>query len=362
VLDECVSNVPETIGGEPGICAHCVPNGGGLQPGSWPCCNREATGSDEICYLPDNVEGCESNADCCPSRETGARASICSSSGICTPCNTEGEMVDRKGPGCCVGEAFPSSGVCPVTCFIGTREVVDGDSCGRTGQIVCDPDNTGRCVGGSTEGTQPDCDDNDCDGRTDEDFRVGDPVTGRIPCEAEVRASGNFQGCENLGLLGGVINCSSGDPVCAITEGWCAWDRDGNQRFNTTTGSAGCFTLGEDCAGSACSAGEWCCNFFGGTPRCSREGYIIQSGLPDPIVNTPPPTDCWRPGDLSESLECPCDEDQECFGLSCDECVETSSCGFCGGTCLPGSSERPGDGLRCFGDWLYGTTDARFCL
>lgn len=355
VLDECVTNVPESIGAEPGICAQCVANGEGRQPGSWGCCDVEATGSESVCCRPD-FEQCTNDADCCPNPVTGARASTCTGEGLCTPCNTEGEAYDPKGPGCCFGEPYPSEGICPVTCFIGPEEVVDGADCCGQGTIVCGPGNTGECVGAPPETL--DCDDNDCDGRTDEDFREPD---GRILCEAEVPPSANFQGCENLGALVGVINCSTGMPVCAITEGWCAWDRLGNERFNTGAGSAGCFTLGEDCAGVACGAGEWCCNFSAGTPRCSREGLIIAQGASEPVVNSPPPTDCWRPGDLNDDLECPYDEDQECLGLTCASCLETSGCGFCDGTCLPGSSMGPGGGLSCVGSWLYGEASGSAC-
>lgn len=347
VLDECVTNVPETVGSEPGICAHCVPNGDAREAGGWGCCDRQSTGSTEVCCHPDAAT-CTSDSDCCPSPTSGARASTCTSSGVCAACNGEGEPYNPKGPGCCFGEPYPSTGVCPVTCFLGTEEVVDGSRCCGTGTVVCRPDNTAECRGAPREIF--DCRDNDCNGLVDDGTRPS-TCTGEVVDYFDEIA--NFDGCPGMALPGTEACTSTGELVCRVTTGFCAWGnvfRDGQSDAIDRSGGHGeCFRTDVSCDSSYCTAGEWCCGSPSHGPQCQQRSVI--DGVP---VGEGPYMGCWLPAQLNPDLTCPYDD--TCFGMVCEDCL-AAGCGYCtdGHVCLSGSSLGPDEASCGMSDWYYGT-------
>lgn len=356
MLDRCITNVPQRAS-QPGLCGQCLENGAGRGEESWPCCSAAATGSaTRCCYpdgpLPDGVS-CTSDDDCCPSAREGARASRCGGDGQCHPCVEPGERIPTGAiQGCCFGEAFPASRMCPAQCIYRGDVVEDGQGgcCGGQSYIMCEG-SVGTCRGAPPE--ERNCRDDDCDARIDE----GLPTE----CRAVVPSSGSFQGCANLGPLTGREECVGGRPVCRVTQGYCAWDRLGNP-INRAPFGQECFRYGSDCSTSYCAAGEWCCSATSTSgPTCSRIGYLIQPGAATPVLDLPPPEACWRPGDLNEDPSCPY-VDPLCYGLVCNDCLAERGCGFCNSVCLPGDASGPSGGLRCEPtDWLFGEREAPRC-
>jgi Notch-like protein len=202
------------------------------------------------------------------------------------PANTDGVgactagrqscRADGNGFEACFGEIVPDVEACDGQdddCDGRTDENIDGVGqactegvgvCARAGRLICDPNRGTRCnvVVGEPDNEMCNGSDDDCDGRTDELYRLGQPCRlgigacvrdGEVVCTADGRGSE----CSVQAAQPQAERCDTVDNDC-----------DGR----TDEG------LG---LGQACEVGVGAC-LAGGILRCSGDGRVVCSAQPNP--------------------------------------------------------------------------------
>ncbi|MHC4837733.1 MAG: MopE-related protein [Planctomycetota bacterium] len=240
------------------------------EAGGFGACVGERQPADEVCDEADN--DCDGEAD--EGLDCGCEA------GAVRPCyngpaGTEGVGLCRAGEqrcgealtwGPCDGEVRPDAEVCngrDDDCNgedddglgrVGEACTVGVGACGRPGELICDAQQGRvRCGGAPGEPGVETCsgEDDDCDGRTDEGFGVGDA------CEVGVGAC----------VAGGVLACSDGaaacnavpdDPEREICDGR---DNDCDGRADEGVGRIDCYDGDPDTVGvGVCRGGTKTCD------------------------------------------------------------------------------------------------------
>jgi MYXO-CTERM domain-containing protein len=182
-----------------------------------------------------------------------------------------------------------------------------GETCGND-VGACDPGvwacvNAGFvCVGGVAPQTEVcDCEDNDCDGETDED-----PEPGEAALCSEGKACVVYQnGCQCAGLCGGgEYPCPTGGFVCEAVTYSSNGDSAGNRCVIDSCG---------DCSTKTVTGS-------GGAIECAPAGTVLDGGA------TPPVCECKQNSCHKPCFGVSCAAPQVCtdFGPNAGKCVEDS--------------------------------------